>query len=146
MGKESKKQGVSVWLRPDTIARMDSLLTLDNCSSRSEFMEKAVRFYIGYLTSEDVSEYLSQALVAALKGIMDENSNRQRALLFKLCVEVNMLCHTIAAHYRADEIDRRGLRAFAVREVKETNGQISFDHALDVQRQLPPETDDDWPG
>ena len=146
MGKESKKQGLSVWLRPDTIARMDSLLTLDNCSSRSEFMEKAVRFYIGYLTSEDVSEYLSQALVAALKGIMDENSNRQRALLFKLCVEVNMLCHTIAAHYRADEIDRRGLRAFAVREVKETNGQISFDHALDVQRQLPQEADDDWPG
>ena len=146
MGKESKKQGLSVWLRPDTIARMDSLLTLDNCSSRSEFIDKAVRFYIGYLTSEDVSQYLSQALVAALKGIMDENSNRQRALLFKLCVEVNMLCHTIAAHYRADEIDRRGLRAFAVREVKETNGQISFDHALDVQRQLPSEADDDWPG
>ena len=146
MGKESKKQGLSVWLRPDTITRMDSLLSLDNCSSRSEFVDKAVRFYIGYLTSEDVSEYLSQALLAALKGTMDENSNRQRALLFKLCVEVNMLCHTMAAHYRADEIDRRDLRAFAVREVKETNGQISFDHALDVQRQLPREVDDDWPG
>ena len=146
MGKESKKQGLSVWLRPDTITRMDSLLSLDNCSSRSEFVDKAVRFYIGYLTSEDVSEYLSQALLAALKGTMDENSNRQRALLFKLCVEVNMLCHTMAAHYRADEIDRRDLRAFAVREVKETNGQISFDHALDIQRQLPREVDDDWPG
>ena len=146
MGKESKKQGLSVWLRPDTITRMDSLLTLDNCSSRSEFVDKAVRFYIGYLTSEDVSEYLSQALLAVLKGSLDENSNRQRALLFKLCVEVNMLCHTMAAHYRADEIDRRDLRAFAVREVKETNGQISFDHALDVQRQLPPEADADWPG
>ena len=146
MGKESKKQGLSVWLRPDTITRMDSLLSLDNCSSRSEFVDKAVRFYIGYLTSEDVSEYLSQALLAALKGTMDENSNRQRALLFKLCVEVNMLCHTMAAHYRADEIDRRDLRAFAVREVKETNGQISFDHALDIQQQLPREVDDDWPG
>ena len=146
MGKESKKQGLSVWLRPDTITRMDSLLSLDNCSSRSEFVDNAVRFYIGYLTSEDVSEYLSQALLAALKGTMDENSNRQRALLFKLCVEVNMLCHTMAAHYRADEIDRRDLRAFAVREVKETNGQISFDHALDIQRQLPREVDDDWPG
>ena len=146
MGKESKKQGVSIWLRPDTITRIDSLLTLDNCSSRSEFMENAARFYIGYLTSEDVSEYLSQALVTTLKGTMDENSNRQRALLFKLCVEVNMLCHTMAAHYRADEIDRRALRAFAVREVKETNGQISFDHALEFQRQLPQDADADWPG
>ena len=146
MGKESKKQGLSVWLRPDTITRMDSLLSLDNCSSRSEFVDKAVRFYIGYLTSEDVSEYLSQALLAALKGTMDENSNRQRALLFKLCVEVNMLCHTMAAHYRADEIDRRALRAFAVREVKETNGQVSFDHALEFQRQLPQDADADWLG
>ena len=143
---EENKIKTTIWIYPSLLQRVDSWLEQDNCSSRSEFIDNAVRFYIGYLTSGDVSAYLSQALVAALKGTMDENSNRQRALLFKLCVEVNMLCHTMAAHYRADEIDRRDLRAFAVREVKETNGQISFDHALDVQRQLPPEADADWPG
>jgi hypothetical protein len=36
-----------------------------------------------------------------------------------------------------DEIDRRELRAFAVDEVKKTYGQISFDHAIDVQRGAP---------
>ena len=143
---EENKIKTTIWIYPSLLQRVDSWLEQDNCSSRSEFIDNAVRFYIGYLTSGDVSAYLSQALVATLKGTMDENSNRQRALLFKLCVEVNMLCHTMAAHYRADEIDRRDLRAFAVREVKETNGQISFDHALDVQRQLPPEADADWPG
>ena len=143
---EENKIKMTIWIYPSLLQRVDSWLEQDNCSSRSEFIDNAVRFYIGYLTSGDVSAYLSQALVATLKGTMDENSNRQRALLFKLCVEVNMLCHTMAAHYRADEIDRRDLRAFAVREVKETNGQISFDHALDVQRQLPPEADADWPG
>ena len=143
---EENKIKTTIWIYPSLLQRVDSWLEQDNCSSRSEFIDNAVRFYIGYLTSGDVSAYLSQALVATLKGTMDENSNRQRALLFKLCVEVNMLCHTMAAHYRADEIDRRDLRAFAVREVKETNGQISFDHALDIQRQLPREVDDDWPG
>ena len=143
---EENKIKTTIWIYPSLLQRVDSWLEQDNCSSRSEFIDNAVRFYIGYLTSGDVSAYLSQALVATLKGTMDENSNRQRALLFKLCVEVNMLCHTMAAHYRADEIDRRDLRAFAVREVKETNGQIRFDHALDVQRQLPPEADADWPG
>ena len=143
---EENKIKTTIWIYPSLLQRVDSWLEQDNCSSRSEFIDNAVRFYIGYLTSGDVSAYLSQALVAALKGTMDENSNRQRALLFKLCVEVNMLCHTMAAQYRADEIDRRDLRAFAVREVKETNGQISFDHARDVQRQLPPEADTDWPG
>ena len=143
---EENKIKTTIWIYPSLLQRVDSWLEQDNCSSRSEFIDNAVRFYSGYLTSGDVSAYLSQALVATLKGTVDENSNRQRALLFKLSVEVNMLCHTMAAHYRADEIDRRDLRAFAVREVKETNGQISFDHALDVQRQLPPEADADWPG
>ena len=53
-----------------------------------------------------------------------------------------MLCHTIAAHFRADPIDRKELRAYAVDEVKRTNGQISFSNALDTQRRLG--EDDDW--
>ena len=106
---EENKIKTTIWIYPSLLQRVDSWLEQDNCSSRSEFIDNAVRFYIGYLTSGDVSAYLSQALVATLKGTMDENSNRQRALLFKLCVEVNMLCHTMAAHYRADEIDRRDL-------------------------------------
>ena len=136
-----KKIGRTFWMLPSTYQRIDSWLEADNCASRSEFAEKAIRFYIGYLSTEDVSEYLSRALAATLKGTLAENESNIRALLFKLSVEVNMLCHTIAAHYRADEIDRRGLRAFAVQEVRETNGQISFDHALDVQRTVPPEVD-----
>ena len=66
-----------------------------------------------------------------------ENENRLRSLIFRWAVELNMLCHTIAAHYRVDEIDRQALRAFAVEEVTKTGGQVSFDHALDVQRRLP---------
>lgn len=53
-----------------------------------------------------------------------------------------MMCHTIAAHFRADPIDRKELRAYAVDEVKRTNGQISFSSALDTQRRLG--EDDDW--
>ena len=141
----AKKIGRTFWMLPSTYQRIDSWLAADNCASRSEFAEKAIRFYIGYLSTEDVSEYLSKALAATLKGTLAENESQIRALLFKLTVEVNMLCHTIAAHFRADEIDRRGLRAFAVHQVKETNGRISFDHALDVQRELSREVDDDWP-
>ena len=143
--REEDKIKTALWIYPSLLQRVDSWLSEDNCRSRSEFIDRAIRFYIGYLTSEDVSEYLSKALVATIKGAFAEHENHLRALLFKLCVEVNMLCHTIAAHFRADEIDRRGLRAFAVQEVKETNGQISFDHALDVQKVLPEEADEDWP-
>ena len=135
MSDENKKR-TAVWLSPGVIRRMDSWLEEDNCSTRSEFIEKALRFYMGYLASEDTSEYLSQALVDTLQGIVADNSNRLRTMIFKWCVELNMMGHTIAAHFRADPINRRELRAFAVDEVKRTNGQISFDRALDQQRRL----------
>lgn len=135
MSEENKKR-TAVWLSPGVIRRMDSWLEEDNCSTRSEFIEKALRFYMGYLATEDTSEYLSQALVNTLQGIVADNSNRLRTMIFKWCVELNMMGHTIAAHFRADPINRRELRAYAVDEVKRTNGQISFDRALDQQRRL----------
>ena len=135
MSEENKKR-TAVWLSPGVIRRMDSWLEEDNFSTRSELIEKALRFYMGYLATEDTSEYLSQALVDTLQGIVADNSNRLRTMIFKWCVELNMMGHTIAAHFRADPINRRELRAYAVDEVKRTNGQISFDRALDQQRRL----------
>ena len=80
MSDENKKR-TAVWLSPGVIRRMDSWLEEDNCSTRSEFIEKALRFYMGYLATEDTSEYLSQALVDTLQGIVADNSNRLRAPL-----------------------------------------------------------------
>ena len=136
---EENKKCTAVWLTPGVIRRMDGWLEEDNCKTRSEFIEKALRFYMGCLATEDTSEYLSRALVDTLRGTLADNENRLRTLLFKLCVEVNMMGHTVAAHFRADPVNRRELRAFAVDEVLRTNGKISFDDALDLQRQVYPD-------
>lgn len=132
----NNKKRTAIWLSPGVICRMDGWLEEDNCKTRSEFIEKALRFYMGYLATEDTSAYLSRAMVDTLRGMLADNGNRLRSLLFKLCVEINMMGHTVAAHFRADPINRRELRAYAVDEVLRTNGQISFDDALDLQRQI----------
>ena len=139
MEEHDNKKRTAVWLTPGVIRRMDGWLEEDNCKTRSEFIEKALRFYMGCLATEDTSEYLSRALVDTLRGTLADNENRLRTLLFKLCVEVNMMGHTVAAHFRADPINRRELRAYAVDEVLRTNGKISFDDALDLQRQVYPD-------
>ena len=139
---ENNKRNTTLWLRPSTIQRMDSWLAEDNCQSRSEFVEKALRFYMGYLGTEDNTAYISKAILTAIQGTLDDNNNRLCRIIFKWAVELNMMCHTIAAHFRADPIDRKELRAYAVDEVKRTNGQISFSNALDTQRRLG--EDDDW--
>ena len=139
MEEHDNKKRTAVWLTPGVIRRMDGWLEEDNCKSRGEFAEKALRFYMGYLATEDTSEYLSRALVDTLRGTLADNENRLCTLLFKLCVEVNMMSHTVAAHFRADPVNRRELRAYAVDEVLRTNGKISFDDALDLQRQVYPD-------
>ena len=139
MEERDNKKRTAVWLTPGVIRRMDGWLEEDNCKTRSEFIEKALRFYMGCLATEDTSEYLSRALVDTLRGTLADNENRLRTLLFKLCVEVNMMGHTVAAHFRADPVNRRELRAYAVDEVLRTNGKISFDDALDLQRQIYPD-------
>ncbi len=136
---EENRLKITLWLKPGIVRRMDGWLEEDNCKTRSEFIEKALRFYMGYLATEDTSEYLSRALVDTLRGTLAGNENRLRTLLFKLCVEVNMMGHTVAAHFRADPVNRRELRAYAVDEVLRTNGKIRFDDALGLQRQIFPD-------
>ena len=99
---------------------------------------------MGYLGTEDNTAYISQAILTAIQGTLDDNNNRLRTILFKCAVELNMLCHTIAAHFRTDDIYTRELRGFAVDEVKRTNGQVSFESAVHQQRRIEPE--DEWPG
>lgn len=99
-------------------------------------MEKALRFYMGYLGTENITEYLSDALVATLRGIVADSANRTNSLLFKCAVEQGIMAHTIAAHFRDTLEDRRALRGYVVDEVKRINGQIRFEDAQDVQRQL----------
>ena len=94
---------------------------------------------MGYLAAEDTSVFLSRTLVDPLQGIVADSHNRLRSMIFKWCVELNMMGHTIAAHFRADPINRRELRAYAVDEVLRTNGKIRFDDALDLQRQIFPD-------
>ena len=66
MSEEAKnKKKFPLWMYPETRELVADWYRRDNCQSQSEFIEKAVRFYMGYLGTEDTSEYLSDALVAS---------------------------------------------------------------------------------
>ena len=87
---ENKKK-FPLWAYPDTLEKVEELYREDNCRSQSEFIEKAVNFYIGYLTSEDKKGYLPSVVTSTLKSIVAESDNRQNRMLFKLAVEIAIL-------------------------------------------------------
>ena len=135
--EHENKTRIPAWIRPSTIRRMDGWLETTNCKSRSEFIEKSLHFYMGYLGTKDVSEYLPDELTATLHEIVTGSANRTNSLLFKCAVEQGIMAHTIAAHFGDSMEDRRALRGYVTDEVKRTNGQIRFEDAQDIQRQLP---------
>ena len=60
------KKRIPVWLYPETLGQMDQCLTKGNCKSRSEYIEKALLFYNGYLLSKEASPYLPVILTSVL--------------------------------------------------------------------------------
>ena len=132
--QHTSKHRTAVWLYPETIKKMDYMLDTDNSKSRSEFIEKALQFYMGYLTSENTAEYLPKVLVSAMQGILMETENRNSSNLFRLSVEMSMMMNILAAGLEISDEDLRKLRGRCVNEVKKTKGKISIDDAVKFQQ------------
>ena len=132
-GKEVKRRFQS-WLRPSTIKLMDRLYEDDNCRSRSEFIEKAIRFYAGYLSTQNAREYLPNVVISTLKSIVAESDNRQNRMMFKLAVEIAIMQNLVALQQDIDPLSLERLRGDCVKEVKRLNGSFSFEDALNWQK------------
>ena len=132
--KHEVKNRIPVWLYPSTLELLDRAMAPDNCKSRSELMEKAVRFYAGYIAAQDGSLFLSHTLTSVLRGITDDSENRIARLLFKLAVEVSMMTHVLASGLEITDDELSRLRGRCVAEVKRTGGRVTFDDAVKIQK------------
>ena len=47
----SEKRKFALWATEETLEKTKTWYKKDNCFSRSEFIEKAIDFYVGYLSS-----------------------------------------------------------------------------------------------
>ena len=119
---------------PETLERVEKLYREDGCKSRSEFIEKAINFYCGYLTAENYREYFPSVIVSTVKGSLDSFENRMASLLFKTAVELSMMLHITAANYDIDEEMLSRLRGMCVKEVKRLHGTVSLDDAVKFQK------------
>ena len=113
----NKKIKFPLWLMPDTKATVECLYRQDGCNSQSEFIEKAILFYCGYLQSEYAGDRIGK-------------------LLLKQAVEQNVCNHILASDTDIDAQTYQQMRGKSYQEVLRTNGQISFPEVLRQQKQL----------
>lgn len=121
------KDKFALWITPEAKREVESHFKEDNCKSKSEYIEKAIRFYSGYLDTQNAGAYLPRVLSDVLEGKLGAFGKRMGHLLFKLSVEQNLMGNVLAASVALDPDNLRKARVHCVKEVKETNGEISFE-------------------
>lgn len=130
---ENKKK-FALWVYPETLENVSKIYRENNCVSKSEFIEKAINFYIGYLTSKDENNYLPSVVISTLKSIVAESDNKQNRMMFKFAVELAILQNLVAASQDIDPLSLERLRGECVKEVKRLNGGFTFEDALSWQK------------
>ena len=128
------KRKFALWIRQSALDEVARWYEADNCTSQSEYIEKAVLFYTGYMASETSQDYIAQTLSSTLRGMLSESESRISRMLFKLTVELSMTMNIIAATHAISQGQLRELRATCVNEVKRTNGSYSLKDAVDLQK------------
>ena len=125
-----------LYVFPETMQKIDMLYEADNCKSKTEFMEKAIRFYCGYLLQNkpELVDYLAPQLATLTEGIVKGTEQRLSRALFKVAVELGAVSHMLAAINDIDDETMVKLRAMCTDEVRRINGVINFERAVRYQR------------
>ena len=118
---------------PETQQLVKEMCLRDNCCTQNEFIEKAIRFYAGYISGQEATAYLPPALASVLRGTVQDTENRICRLLFKLAVEQDMVMNVLAAGMEIPDEQLKALRGRCVQNVKKTGGSVTLDDAVRYQ-------------
>ncbi|MBO4309013.1 MAG: hypothetical protein J5885_04195 [Clostridia bacterium] len=125
-----KKERFSVYIYPKTMELARKWCAEDNCASTSEFIEKAISFYSGYVSSGQNTDFFPRAVISTLKAIVRESEERQYSQLYRVAVELSVLMNVLAASNGFAGKDVRALRESCEEEVKRLNGTLRVEDAV----------------
>ena len=131
--KEDKKNKFALYVHDNVLDIARQWYERDNCKSMSEFIEKAIQFYGGYVASEHNPNYFPNIVISTMKAIMRDSENRQNRNLFRIAVELGMLMNVMAATHDIPEDALVKLRGDCIEEIKRINGTLSLDTAVEWQ-------------
>ena len=128
------KEKFALWITPECKRLVDDCYADDQCQSRSEYIEKAILFYTGFLYAEKADRYLPKVLQQILSGTLDRFAERIGRQLFKLAVEQNVNNHILASDTDIDAARYMKMHTLSMDQVRGTNGKISFVDVLQQEK------------
>ncbi|EOS63019.1 MULTISPECIES: hypothetical protein [unclassified Oscillibacter] len=142
----SKKEENRFPLRLDDVTRwkIECWYKKSGCQSRNEFVERAVNFYADYLAGQE-NGVLPAAIQSAIDGRLSLLEDRMARILYKLAVETDMGMSAVLDCIQVDADYLRRLRSNSVKNVKATNGLLTFEQK-EKEWVQGAEGDDQWQG
>lgn len=126
----SKKEKFALYLTPEKKAVLERRYREDGSRSLTAFIERAVDFYLDYLSANNAGLFLPASIKSYVDGQLGQLENRMSSLLYKQAVEQDMVAGILADVYQFSEDDLRRRRAESISNVKKTNGRISLDQRV----------------
>lgn len=133
MANPDDKTRFALYAKNSTLDMVTSMYKDDNCRSKSEYIENAIIFYSGYLSSNKNSKYLPNVVTSTVKATVEESEDRLARILFKLAVELAVTMNVVAYTNDIPKETLSRVRGECVDEVKRLNGTFSFDDAYHWQ-------------
>ncbi len=120
------KQHISFWIKDSNLKESEINMKIIGCNSRSDYIDKAVEFYNGYIHNKNNEEYVNKNVINTVQAILDSFEKRMARQLFKQSVEISKIFWLIIKELDIDPADADTLHADCVEEVKKINGAIQF--------------------
>ena len=133
----------ALWMHPETRDAVDEYYKTDGCSSRAEYIEKAILFYTAHIAAKEQAKYATDS---ASSGITEQQVTRavdsgvaksfrpfERnvcAMLYHLAVETAVLSKLMATRWSVDEQWLDHLRRISTEYVHSVDGRICFEDAM----------------
>jgi metal-responsive CopG/Arc/MetJ family transcriptional regulator len=134
MGANTDKTKFSIRVDTELLKLCDEYIQKTDVLNRTEFIETALKFYVGYLTSKNIEDYLLQSMSSVLTGTVQDSENRLARMAFKMAVEISKLAQVIAYSHNVDEASMQKLHVKCLVEVKRINGAVKFEDAYKYQK------------
>lgn len=137
MSKTENTYKMTIRLPALTEYRLEQDYRLDGSRSKNEFITRAVTRYLDFLEAEQ-SETLPTAIQSAIAGQLGMFEDRLSKLMFKQAVETDMGLTALLSYLNIDPDYLKKLRAESVKNVKATNGRLTFESKAQEQ------DDEEW--
>ncbi len=128
-----KMQKYAYWMTPSMVAEITKMMPEANATSKTDFVRKAVAFYIGYIRQQKNINYLAPMLAGAIKSEVRSLGKDVCEMLFKLAVEMGINSNITAAVNDIEDESLENIRCNVAQEIARVNGILTFEDANEWQ-------------